>query len=92
MKALICDKYGPPEALHIVELADPVPGEGEALIEVSHASLNFFDLLVIENKYQVKPPLPFSPAAEFSGRIAALGPGGGGFKIGDRVQIGRAHV
>ncbi len=85
MKALICDKYGPPEALHIVELADPVPGEGEALIEVSYASLNFFDLLVIENKYQVKPPLPFSPAAEFSGRIAALGPGAKGFKIGDRV-------
>jgi NADPH:quinone reductase len=85
MKALICDKYGPPEALHIVDLPDPVPGEGEALIEVHYASLNFFDLLVIENKYQVKPPLPFSPAAEFSGRIAALGPGAGGFKIGDRV-------
>jgi NADPH:quinone reductase len=85
MKALVCENYGPPDALKIVELPDPVPGEGEALVDVSYASLNFFDLLVIENKYQVKPPLPFSPAAEFSGRIAALGPGVSGFKIGDRV-------
>jgi NADPH:quinone reductase len=85
MKALVCESFGPPETLRIVDLPDPTPGEGEALIEVSYASLNFFDLLVIENKYQVKPPLPFSPAAEFSGRIAALGPGASGFKIGDRV-------
>jgi len=85
MKALVCEAYGPPETLKIVDLPDPVPGEGEALIEVAYASLNFFDLLVIENKYQAKPPLPFSPAAEFSGRIAALGPGANGFKVGDRV-------
>jgi NADPH:quinone reductase len=85
MKALVCEAYGPPETLKIVDLPDPVPGEGEALIDVRYASLNFFDLLVIENKYQAKPPLPFSPAAEFSGRIAALGPGAKGFKVGDRV-------
>jgi NADPH2:quinone reductase len=85
MKALICEKYGPPESLRIVDLPDPIPGEREVLVDVSYAGLNFFDLLVIENKYQVKPPLPFSPAAEFSGRIAALGPGVSGFKAGDRV-------
>src|SRR5450432_842523 len=85
MKALICENYGPPETLKIVDLPDPVPGEGQALIEVAYAGLNFFDLLVIENKYQAKPPLPFSPAAEFSGRIAALGPGSEGFAVGDRV-------
>ena len=85
MKALLCNNYGPPEALELVDLPDPVPGEGEVLVDVSYASLNFFDLLVIENKYQVKPPLPFSPAAEFSGRVAGLGPGAAGFKIGDRV-------
>jgi NADPH:quinone reductase len=85
VKALICRDYGPPDTLAIVDLPDPVPGPGEALIAVSHASLNFFDLLIIENKYQVKPPLPFSPAGEFSGRIAALGPDAGEFKIGDRV-------
>jgi NADPH:quinone reductase len=85
MKALVCENFGPPETLKIVDMADPTPNEGEALIDVSFASLNFFDLLVIENKYQVKPPLPFSPAAEFSGRIAALGSGVSGFKVGDRV-------
>lgn len=85
MKALICEAYGPPETLGIVELPEPVAGPGEALVGVSHASLNFFDLLVIENKYQVKPPLPFSPAAEFSGRILALGPDVEGFSVGDRV-------
>src|SRR6202012_2969279 len=71
--------------LQLVDLPDPAPGPGEALVDVHYASLNFFDLLVIENKYQVKPPLPFSPAAEFSGRIAALGEGATRFKVGDRV-------
>jgi len=85
MKALICDDYGPPEKLKIVDLPEPVPGEREVLVEVGHAGLNFFDLLVIENKYQAKPPLPFSPSAEFSGRVLALGPGASGFKPGDRV-------
>src|SRR5260370_3072746 len=84
VKALVCEAYGPPESLKLVDLPDPEPGPGEALIDVAYASLNFFDLLVIENKYQAKPPLPFSPAAEFSGRIAALGPEVGGFKVGAR--------
>jgi NADPH:quinone reductase len=85
MKALICDDYGPPEKLKIVELPEPVPGKGEALVEVGFAGLNFFDLLVIENKYQAKPPLPFSPAAEFSGRVLSLGPEATGFRPGERV-------
>ena len=90
MKALICESYGPPEALRIVDLPDPAPGAGEALVDVHYAGLNFFDLLMIQNKYQAKPPLPFSPGAEFSGRVAALGPGAKGFAIGDRVlaQVG----
>jgi len=85
MKALLCHEYGPPERLAIADLPEPSPGPGEALVEVGFAGLNFFDLLVIENKYQAKPPLPFSPAAEFSGRVLALGPGAKGFAPGDRV-------
>ena len=85
MKALICETYGPPEQLKIVDLPEPSPGPDEALVEVGFAGLNFFDLLVIENKYQAKPPLPFSPSAEFSGRVLALGPGATGLKPGDRV-------
>jgi NADPH2:quinone reductase len=85
MKALICDDYGPPEKLKIVDLPEPIPGDGEVLVDVAFAGLNFFDLLIIENKYQTKPPLPFSPAAEFSGRVLALGPGAAGFQPGDHV-------
>jgi NADPH:quinone reductase len=85
MKALVCDNYGPPENLRIVDLPDPIAGEGEVLVAVDFAALNFFDLLVIENKYQAKPPLPFSPAAEFSGRVVAIGSGVKGFSPGDRV-------
>ena len=64
----------------------PSPGEGEAVVEVAYAALNFFDTLIIEGKYQLKPEPPFSPAGEFSGRIAALGPGVEGFAVGDRVM------
>jgi len=85
MKVLICEDYGPPEKLKIIDAPEPVPGKREALVEVGFAGLNFFDLLVIENKYQAKPPLPFSPSAEFSGRILALGPEASGFRPGDRV-------
>ncbi len=56
------------------------------MVEVAYAALNFFDTLIIEGKYQLKPAPPFSPAGEFSGRVAALGPGGSGFAIGDRVM------
>ena len=55
MKALICENFGPPETLRVVDLPDPIAGEGEVLIDVSYAGLNFFDLLIIENKYQIKP-------------------------------------
>ena len=85
MKALICETLGPPETLRIRDVAEPVPGPGEAILEVAYAALNFFDTLIIDGKYQVKPPLPFSPAGEFSGRIVALAPETAGFAIGDRV-------
>jgi NADPH2:quinone reductase len=85
MRALLCQTYGPPETLSVVEIAAPTPGPGEVIVDVAFAGLNFFDLLIIENKYQVKPALPFSPAGEFSGIVSALGPGAEGFRIGDRV-------
>ena len=69
----------------IEDVAEPVPGPGEVLVEVAFVGLNFMDTLVIENRYQVKPPLPFSPGAEFSGRVAALGAGVTGLALGDRV-------
>ena len=86
MKALICPSLGPPENLGVMEVEAPTAGEGEVLVEVAYAGLNFFDTLIIEGKYQVRPKPPFSPGREFSGRVLALGPGVKGFEVGDRVM------
>ncbi|MBV9909461.1 MAG: NADPH:quinone oxidoreductase family protein [Hyphomicrobiales bacterium] len=86
MKALICPSLGPAENLVVTEVEAPPVGGGEALVEVAYAGLNFFDTLIIEGKYQVRPKPPFSPGGEFSGRVAALGPGANGFAVGDRVM------
>ena len=85
MKALLCKSFGPPETLVLEDMAAPTMGEDEVRVAVSYAGLNFFDLLIIENKYQVKPPLPFSPGGEFAGTVAAVGRDVSGFKPGDRV-------
>ena len=86
MKALICPSLGPAENLRVMEVEAPTPGEGEVLVEIAYAGLNFFDTLIIEGKYQVRPKPPFSPGGEFSGRVAALGPGAQGFAVGDPVM------
>ena len=85
MKALLCRSFGPPETLVLEDIASPSTGDDEVKVSVSHAGLNFFDLLIIENKYQVKPPLPFSPGGEFAGTVSAVGRNVSGFKQGDRV-------
>jgi NADPH:quinone reductase len=86
MKALICPSLGPVENLVITDVAPPTAGEGEVLVKIAYAGLNFFDTLLIEGKYQVRPKPPFSPGAEFSGQVVALGQGARGFEIGDRVM------
>jgi NADPH:quinone reductase len=86
MKALICPSLGPAENLRVMDVEAPAAGEGEVLVEVAYAGLNFFDTLIIEGKYQVRPKPPFAPGGEFSGRVAALGPGAHGFQVGDRVM------
>ena len=80
MKALIAPSLGPVDNLRVMEVEAPAPAEGEALVEVAYAGLNFFDTLIIEGKYQVRPKPPFSPGGEFSGRVVALGPGVGGLR------------
>ncbi len=85
MIAALCEQYGPPESLVLRELPDPAPGPGEVLVEPSRVALNFFDTLIIENKYQVKPALPFSPGGEFCGKVVGLGEGVEGLSIGQRV-------
>lgn len=85
MKAVLCETLGPPSSLVLRDLPAPEPAEGEVVVEVAAAALNFFDTLIIEGKYQFRPDLPFSPGAEFSGTISAIGGGVAGLALGDRV-------
>jgi NADPH2:quinone reductase len=85
MRALLCESHGPAEGLVIRDLPAPKPGPGEVVIAVRAAALNFFDTLIIQNRYQTKPALPFSPSAECAGTIAAIGEGVAGWRIGERV-------
>ncbi len=85
MKAVLCKQFGPPESLVIEELPSPTAGPGEVVVSVKAASLNFPDVLIIQNKYQFKPPLPFSPGSELAGVVKEVGAGVSGFKPGDKV-------
>ena len=85
MKAVLCKQFGPPESLVLEDLPSPQAGPGEAVVSVKAAGVNFPDVLVIQNKYQVKPQLPFSPGSEFAGVVKELGAGVAGVKPGDRV-------
>ena len=85
MKALLCTRYGTPDDLELADIPDPTPGPGEAVVRIAAAALNFFDTLIIAGKYQTKPPMPFSPAAEFAGTVESLGAGVTSLEVGDRV-------
>jgi len=85
MKALLCTRYGTPDDLSFEDVPDPVPADGEVVVRIEAAALNFFDTLIIANKYQTKPPLPFSPGGEFAGTVEALGTGVNDFSVGERV-------
>jgi NADPH2:quinone reductase len=85
MKALLCEALGPADNLVIRDLPEPQPGPGEIAIRVRAAALNFFDTLVIQGRYQVKPPLPFSLSAECAGVVSAIGDGVTDWRVGERV-------
>jgi NADPH2:quinone reductase len=85
MKAVLCKQYGPPESLVIEDLPPPKPGPGEVVVSVKAASVNFPDFLIIQNKYQFKPPLPFSPGSELAGVVKEVGAGVSNVRPGDRV-------
>ncbi|MCK8785340.1 NADPH:quinone oxidoreductase family protein [Roseomonas sp. NAR14] len=91
MKAVLCRQFGPPETLELAEVPTPEPGPGELLIRVEACAVNFPDTLIIENRYQLKPPLPFSPGGEVAGRVAALGAGVAGPPVGTRVIAVTGH-
>ncbi len=82
MHAWLCETLDGVNALQWRELPTPEPKPGEVRVVVKAASLNFPDLLIVEGKYQFKPPLPFVPGAEFAGTIDAVGEGVKGLKVG----------
>ncbi|KGK85217.1 NADPH:quinone oxidoreductase [Stutzerimonas degradans] len=86
MKAVLCKSFGPAENLVVEEVASPTPKPNEILLDVHAASVNFPDTLIIEGKYQFKPPLPFSPGGEAAGVVAAIGDKVSHLRVGDRVM------
>jgi NADPH2:quinone reductase len=86
MRAVVCREYGPPEGLVVEDVPDPVPGPGQALVDVHAAAVNFPDVLLIANRYQVSIPVPFTPGSEFAGIVQAVGPGVEAVAVGDRVS------
>jgi NADPH:quinone reductase-like Zn-dependent oxidoreductase len=85
MKALLSDQPGGPETLRLAELPDPAPGPGELLVRVRACAINYPDVLIIEDKYQLKPPRPFAPGGEVAGEVEAVGDGVEGWSVGDRL-------
>ena len=86
MKAVLCKSFGPPSNLVLEETADPVAKPNEVIIDIHAAGVNFPDTLIIEGKYQLKPPFPFSPGGEAAGVIASVGEKVKHLKPGDRVM------
>ncbi|NBW22560.1 MAG: NADPH:quinone oxidoreductase family protein, partial [Caulobacteraceae bacterium] len=85
MRALMSHVAGGPETLTIEERPPLTPGPGEVVVAVRACGINFPDLLIIKDRYQMKPQRPFSPGSEISGVITALGEGVTGLTVGQRV-------
>lgn len=85
MKALVCRAYGPVDSLAIGDLPDPVAAAGQVVVGVRACGVNFPDLLVVQGKYQFKPPPPFAPGGEVAGVVESVGAGVTDVRPGDRV-------
>ncbi len=86
MKAVLCKAFGPPESLVIEEVEPLKPGKGQVVINVKACGVNFPDALIIQGKYQSKPPFPFIPGSEVAGIIQELGEGVDTINVGTRVM------
>lgn len=86
MRAVLCKALGGPESLSVEEIATPEPQADEVVVKVTAVGLNFFDTLIIQGKYQIKPALPFSPGGEIAGVVVKTGSDVRSLKAGDRVM------
>jgi NADPH2:quinone reductase len=85
MRAVRCHAYGPPDDLVVEDMPTPEPARGEVVVDVHAASVNFPDVLVLRNEYQISVPVPFTPGSELAGVVSAVGEGVTEFRVGDRV-------
>lgn len=85
MKAWRVHAWGEPETMVLEDIAVPEPGPGQIRVRNHAAALNFFDILQVQGKYQIKPPFPFTPGAETAGIVDSVGAGVTSVKAGDRV-------
>ncbi len=90
MRAVVVDRWLEPKDLTVCEVPEPTPRAGQVVIDVEAAGCNFFDILLVQGKYQMKPPFPFTPGAEVAGTVRELGPDVSGVAVGDRVFAGLA--
>lgn len=86
MQAVLCQRHGPPESLTLADLPSLSPGPGDVVVAVHAAGVNFPDTLIIENRYQFKPALPFSPGGEVAGTVVRVGTDVTGLALGERVM------
>jgi NADPH:quinone reductase-like Zn-dependent oxidoreductase len=91
MRALLSNAPGGPETLQLTEVPDPVAGPGELLVRIHACAINYPDVLIIEDKYQFKPPRPFAPGGEVAGVVESVGEGVSGWKAGDRLIAYHGH-
>jgi NADPH2:quinone reductase len=85
MRSVVCNEFGPLDALVVQEGATPEPGGGMVVVDVAAAGVNFVDGLICQGRYQLKPPTPFVPGSEVAGVVSAVGPGVDSWAVGDRV-------
>ena len=86
MRAAMCNAYGPPEDVVVIDVPDPVPGPGEVLVDIHYGAVNFPDVLICSNDYQISVPVPFVPGSEYAGVVAEVGEGVSQWSPGDRVS------
>jgi NADPH2:quinone reductase len=91
MRALLSRAPGGPETLELAEVADPVAGDGQVVVAIRACSINYPDVLIIEDKYQFKPQRPFAPGSEIAGIVEHVGPGVTDWRPGDRVIATVGH-
>jgi len=91
MRAVLCHAWGPVEGLRLGDAPPPIPADGEVVIAVKAAGINYADAIMVAGHYQTKPPLPFSPGLEAAGIVTACGDGVTRFRPGDRVMAILAH-